>query len=927
MHFDRLTGAIFITLVIIFTFTSVVSGVRIYDEIKLNSFNGSYFLANETYVLEMIPIFKVPKDIVHHVIHTASEESMKSSVKRFIHANKRSLLSISSVDFQFLSEYLGETPPLLTVDHRKRTLPEDDRGRKFTKLSEEFWISYFPASISTKKRGDGPPIGTQLCAHVPFLTQCDNSPALDYLKETITKHINNTRAEIDDVRKVLDERWKALTGVLQTQNALIKDLVDLSQQPVKMLYNLSDLVNIQGAEMVNSDNILKSQLVYINNMLSSVKKYFTAIGSTDPRLVVAQPSLLELFEGYLSSLKNLTTFGKIPIVSNSTFNFQETLLPTQVVNNITSVNASYINNPLFYSGIRITAFINANFYGRIPINQPIYTKTPTTNYTFFYPAFNQTPPRNFTNGPYCLSTFGFNILADQDTTTALGNVVNLPKTMLNLTDCNIWRLKSVPNNKIYKLVMKVEDDAIPFYSNCDLNRIRNVTTYKEVNYFSNYPDFASVGILDISLNNADVNERHWVSFDCYVNVIPEWIGMQYYINQSTARNLQNIPFGFKTKHFTVNTFGELSSSLEFVSTSDWLQVYQVVRKSKNTIMVSEIDELVSYPVLFYMDNNVVIDASDSFYGEGNNGRDCIKQKTDYEEYIVNCNFQNNEKSYFPIDFLLGETRTNGIARYVNKFDFSIQKTTDRYTVTLKPKDEADFDFYIEFEGNVCPKIISRNISLTGCVFQLEYTGTNGVLFGTNSVPFTGSQANVSVAFGNYEIKSGTKNCLVISCSYDKEVTSIKLTTPDFQLISANTLNMAGKIELVQDFNRTKNSIELIQSQLNSTISEIQYYSELIGTINFTDVVTNNPFTNFSKLRAEVDALVEKMNSKNKTDDAVQENSCGRKGIFGDVLCFFDRAASTLIVIAIVVISIIVIYFVIVKTKCYKIFKKHKKGNY
>jgi len=353
-------------------------------------------------------------------------------------------------------------------------------------------------------------------------------------------------------------------------------------------------------------------------------------------------------------------------------------------------------------------------------------------------------------------------------------------------------------------------------------------------------------------------------------------------------------------------------------------VYTVVRKSKNTVLVSEIDELLAYPVLFYMDNDIVIDASDSFYGEGNNGRDCIIQKPDYQDYIVNCNFQNNEKSYFTTDFLNGEAQTNGIARYINKFNFTIQKNADRYIVTLIPKDSADFDFYVEFDGNICPKIISRNITFSGCDFQLEYTGASSVLFGTQNVQFTGSEARLSVAFGNYEIKAGTKNCLVVSCSYDNDLTSITLTTPDFELISANSLNNAGKIELVQDFNRTKNSIDSIQTQINSTIDQIKYYSDLVGQINFTAVYLNNPFTNFSILRAQVDQLVDKMNSKNKTDSSSSSNSCGRTGPFGGVLCFFDRAASTLIVIAVIVAAVIVIYVVIVKTKCYKVFTKRGK---
>jgi len=67
-----------------------------------------------------------------------------------------------------------------------------------------------------------------------------------------------------------------------------------------------------------------------------------------------------------------------------------------------------------------------------------------------------------------------------------------------------------------------------------------------------------------------------------------------------------------------------------------------------------------------------------------------------------------------------------------------------------------------------------------------------------------------------------------------------------------------------------------------------------------------------------------MNSKNQTETIVSDSNCARSGPFSNVLCFFDRAASTLIVIGIVILAIAIIYVVIVKTKCYKVFSKIKK---
>lgn len=55
--------------------------------------------------------------------------------------------------------------------------------------------------------------------------------------------------------------------------------------------------------------------------------------------------------------------------------------------------------------------------------------------------------------------------------------------------------------------------------------------------------------------------------------------------------IADIPFGYKLNQFTVNSQGTLASSLEFVYTSQWAQVYSIQRVSNNNVIVSEVDLL------------------------------------------------------------------------------------------------------------------------------------------------------------------------------------------------------------------------------------------------------------------------------------------------------------------------------------------------
>jgi hypothetical protein len=64
-----------------------------------------------------------------------------------------------------------------------------------------------------------------------------------------------------------------------------------------------------------------------------------------------------------------------------------------------------------------------------------------------------------------------------------------------------------------------------------------------------------------------------------------------YSIDSFARTINNIPFGYKLNQFTINKYGSLASSLDFLHTSQWIQVYTVQRISHNNIIVDEIDIL------------------------------------------------------------------------------------------------------------------------------------------------------------------------------------------------------------------------------------------------------------------------------------------------------------------------------------------------
>jgi len=254
------------------------------------------------------------------------------------------------------------------------------------------------------------------------------------------------------------------------------------------------------------------------------------------------------------------------------------------------------------------------------------------------------------------------------------------------------------------------------------------------------------------------------------------------------------------------------------------------------------------------------------------------------------------------------------------FNFNITGDASGYTVTLTCKPDVSFDFYVDFNGILCPQITSKTILLQGCSFGLFYTGTDPVYFGDTLLTYTKFVTNFTVPYGSYEIKSLAKGCLAVTCDRLTEVTQISLETPNFQVIPPDTLTLNDKINLASDFNQTVGTISSIKQSIEDSINKITEYSNLISQINFTKVVADNPFKNFTELRAQVDALVKEMS--NGDYNPPQPPTGCNTGAFGSIVCFFENAATTIIVIAIAAGVLIVVLIVVKQTKCLK----KKKNN-
>jgi len=345
-----------------------------------------------------------------------------------------------------------------------------------------------------------------------------------------------------------------------------------------------------------------------------------------------------------------------------------------------------------------------------------------------------------------------------------------------------------------------------------------------------------------------------------------------------------------------------------------LDVYSVVRVSSNRLITDEISLLDFSKVIFYMDDKLVIDESDSMFGAGNNGRDCIQKSDRYDYNLLNCFFQNHSPSYFPNIYLSGTVTTTGISRFNDKFDFSVSVNQD-ITFSLTPKADADFAYYIQTDGYVCPKLLNQITKTSGCQITLFYANPNKFVTLSSSsqdIITTKFQSNSTM---NFDIDIGTWNvdvedtvCFILDCRYTIEFNVVQVTTPDVEIISAADKNLVATVyySSEQTLASTVSDMEAVIRRVDDTNSRIANITAQLDSLEF-DMTKLYPYKNFTDLRNDARKLIDNIPIHK---EPVETENCD--GPWNSVACWFEDFLSALIGIGIFVVIILVVYCICVK---------------
>lgn len=966
-----------VVLVSVLCLISCAESARPVDQIVANS--TSYYISNETYVFQLAPLYWVPLQVNKHTIYTSSVNSTKRAIKR-VFVQKRSSLSLSQENFEFLQDLLDDSLPQVQVEQQKRSVYTAEGLRRID-LAPGYFVTV--SQNYNTKRSVSIDTGSTLCVHVPFFTQCDNTADIDQVKTTIGAQNTALRAELDSYKKTNDARDNELTKSLNRQRELIKELNNQQLQAQGLILALVAEQKTELTQTQHGDMVIHSQINGLKRVTSSLLRYFNTLGSTDPRAVVALPALNKLFSGYLSKLSELRGASLMPIVDARKFNFSEQVLPHDAVKNIKENGGEITGDLNMYTGFPInykyecasqdmvTGSFCKNpqlvlgpdtFYMYGPFHQKHYgvyevietsTGSTTNSRESTFVVRNKTVQITPAMGTQrCVYFLGFPVLANFEQTPYLLNGIADETPLPDPGACDNYRItkNTLPNGKVhYKMFAITEGIVVPFYSNCQRENLKALNLTLPTGYMSAYPD-TSAGFTTVDTFLNKFFHEHYVSPTCYINLEPEWIGMQYYIN-STAVVLPDIPRGFKLNQFTINPDGELASSLEFMYTPEWALMYEVQRISIDTetsnngnrVIVDEVDILDGSKVLFLLkeSENRVIDASDSIYGQGNNGRDCIQvdlatdpAQAQFDHDLTDCFFQNDKTGYDIGNYVKGLVTTTGIARFTSKFDLSISPTTTTiaskdfpsYTFALTPRPVADFNFYIVTHPEICPQISSRSILPDGtCRFRIFYKGSSTVSLGSYAVApedvgsFYGT-VQVPPSDAPYTLNAAGTDCLRVTCRQTLNSTYVALETPSFQIISADdmALETSVRVNLDELMQGSLSQLSGVEAQVFAAMDNIAHITYLLDSINF-NVSQLYPYEDFTDLRNNVDGVVAQVGS----------NYCS--GPFESMMCWLRSSASILIAVGIslVVVGIICI---IAKTKAGKklkklVFPKRKRASY
>jgi len=351
--------------------------------------------------------------------------------------------------------------------------------------------------------------------------------------------------------------------------------------------------------------------------------------------------------------------------------------------------------------------------------------------------------------------------------------------------------------------------------------------------------------------------------------------------------------------------------------------YQVNRISSNYILVDEVTNLQGSTVLFYLNGDNVIDESDSFYGEGNNGRDCIHYETEYQYDLTDCYFQNDQTSYFASQYLAGSVITTGISRFNNKFIFSLSNqlgtyhlgngvVAPEYQFSLVPNPDADFSFSVSPDGVICPQLLDTSSTISGCQYQLSYIGTEAIVFNGNPVSFNSGVSpvlNVPYDSGSQTIgvTANGKVCFLLQCDYGgtAQTSTVEVVPPTFQVVAASDLALKSSVGGVVDatLNYSLTTMYGVEENLALANKNLSKIITALKSLDF-NVTKLVPYQDFSELRAQIDQLIGNLQPAGTMQ-------CS-EGVFTSIECFGSNILNAIIVVVVVVVILIILYVVCFK---------------
>jgi hypothetical protein len=241
--------------------------------------------------------------------------------------------------------------------------------------------------------------------------------------------------------------------------------------------------------------------------------------------------------------------------------------------------------------------------------------------------------------------------------------------------------------------------------------------------------------------------------------------------------------------------------------------------------------------------------------------------------------------------------------------------------TLTPKFTADFSYSIELDEMDCPRLLNQNSYPSECQITLSYRNTapvqaipsNSSSFLTIDVTFLNNTAQFRIGLSDWIIRANGIDCFILYCQQTLSVSTVLLKIPNVQIISAADLALESQISDYMNniLEERISKMTYIQNTVETVITDIENLKANLSRIDF-NVSAKYTYSDFTKLRAEVDDLIEGITAEPPQDS----RECD--GPWNNVVCWLKDFSGVLIAIAVVIVVIVAGYLIFTKTGAKKI---------